>query len=465
MANGDGELLVRNYKDNPEGYVKDILKVRVIEKWQSKLLGDVAKACKDRTLSRRFAVRSGHGVGKTAVMAWLNKWFMSTRPDPQIVVTANTESQLSTKTWRELSIWNDKALDGAFFDHTATKFAMKGAEKTWFASAIPWTEHRSEAFAGTHAKSVMYQFDEASAIVPIIWEVSEGAMTTEDCWWFVFGNPTMNTGKFAECWGKYRHRWNLYEVDSREVSIADQDQIKRWIEDEGEDSDFVRVRVRGLPPRSSMLEFIGVEDYERCIKFKAEGYSSFPIILGIDVARFGDDKNVIYKRQGRKSEYIDSWSGVDGMQSASRIIKKIMEINPDVTFIDEGGVGGPILDRVRAIIGASVIGVNFGAKADDDLKWFNKRAEMWGDLRESMRQGLEIEDNSNLRSDLLGPLYFFSPKEQIKLERKEDMKKRGLASPDFADALALTFAQKVVKREAVDALEFSFPEVESGFGL
>ena len=453
MADNDGAFLVKNYKDNPKGYVRDVLKVKIIEKWQIQLLDDVAKACKDRELSKRFAVRSGHGVGKTALMAWLNKWFMATRPDPQVVVTANTESQLSTKTWRELSIWNEKSLDGKHFSHTATKFAMVGAEKTWFASAIPWTEHRSEAFAGTHAKHVMYQFDEASAIVPIIWEVSEGAMTTEDCWWFVFGNPTMNTGKFAECWGKYRHRWNLYEVDSREVSIADQDQIKRWIEDEGEDSDFVRVRVRGLPPRSSMLEFIGAEDYERSIAYKAVGFESFPIVLGIDVARFGDDKNVIYKRQGRKTEFIDSWSGVDGMQSASRIIKKIQEISPEVTFIDEGGVGGPILDRVRAIIGNSVIGVNFGAKADDEVKWFNKRAEMWGKLRDAMRAGLEIKDHNTLRSDLLGPLYFFSPKEQIKLERKEDMKKRGLSSPDYADALALTYAQDVTKREEPEYLK------------
>jgi phage terminase large subunit len=133
------------------------------------------------------------------------------------------------------------------------------------------------------------------------------------------------------------------------------------------------------------------------------------------------------------------------MQSASSIIEQIHQISPDCVFIDEGGVGGPILDRVKQIIGDKVIGVQFGSKATDPIKYFNKRAEMWGRTRDAMRAGLQLPDIRELKYDLLGPLYFFSPSEQIKIERKEEMKKRGLASPDYADALCLTYAETVIK--------------------
>jgi phage terminase large subunit len=205
-----------------------------------------------------------------------------------------------------------------------------------------------------------------------------------------------------------------------------------------------------------MFEFIGQEDVDNCINYKAEGFESFPKVFGIDVARYGDDKNVIFMRQGRKTEIIKSWTGLDGMQSASHILEAINKHSPGITFIDDGGVGGPILDRVRAIAGDKVIGVNFGGKANDGVKYFNKRAEMWGDLRDAMRAGLQIPEHKDLRADLLGPLYLFSPTEQIKLEKKEDMKKRGLASPDFADALALTYAQRVLKPYTPD---FDFDKV------
>ena len=446
---------LERYWQNPELYVREVLKVELIEPWQLQLLTDVRAACLDATLPHWFAVRSGHGIGKTAFMAWIDHWFMATRPNPQIITTANTENQLNTKTWRELAKWNKRAVNAEWFEWTATKFSMKSAKDTWFSAAIPWSERNSEAFAGAHEDYVLRKFDEASSIPDVIWEVSEGAHALkEPSWWFVFGNPTKNTGRFAECWGKYRHRWKTYEVDARTCSIADQDQIRKWIEDEGEDSDFVRVRVKGQPPRSSMLEFIGPEHVSRCVAYKAEGYETFPKVFGIDVARFGDDKNVIAMRQGRKTSLIKTWHGLDGMQSASMIIEAIHEFDPDIVFIDDGGVGGPILDRVKAVVGNRVIGINFGGNPDNSVKWFNKRAEMWGELREAMRVGIEIPDIRELKSDLIGPLYLFSPTEQIKLERKEDMKKRGLSSPDYADAWALTYAQRVLKRRRPEEKEY-----------
>ncbi len=453
------KAFIKRYKFDPELYTVEVIGVKVIEPWQKELFDKIKAACLDETLTRRFAVRSGHGIGKTAFMAWINKWFMSTRLQPRAVVTANTENQLSTKTWPEVSKWNRNAKDGEWFEWTATRFSLKSAKETWFAVAIPWTKERSEAFAGTHADSVLVEFDEASAIDDMIWEVAEGAMTTGDCWWFAFGNPTRNTGRFTECWGKYRHRWDTLEVDARTVSIANQDQIAKWLEDEGEDSDFVRVRVRGVPPRSSMLEFIGRADVDKGLAYTAENYQSEPKIMGMDVARFGDDSNVVYLRQGRKVTFLKRWRGLDTMQSASHLVELDQIHNADAIFIDGGGVGAGVIDRARVLIGQKVIEVNFGGEASDKGRYANKRAEMWGTARAALRSGVDLPNIPELITDLLGPLYSFTGKEQILLEKKSDMKKRGLASPDDGDSFVLTYAHPVTKTRAVEDEE---DEVSAG---
>ncbi len=237
------------------------------DKWQADVLNDIGEAMRlaaagqygeaeEKMASVRIAVASGHGIGKSALISWILKWFAATRPHPQIVVTANTKNQLETKTWRELAKWNKKARDGHLFKWTATRFSREGHHETWFAAAIPWSKEKSEAFAGTHEAHVLFLFDEASIIDDIIWEVAEGAMTTPGTLWVAFGNPTQNTGRFRECFGKFRHRWITRQIDSRSAKMVNQAQVQQWIEDYGEDSDFVRVRVKGWFPRASVAQFI-----------------------------------------------------------------------------------------------------------------------------------------------------------------------------------------------------------------
>ena len=440
MKVSDGKFIVDRYKDDAVKFAIEVLGVEKLEKWQKEVLTALSEG------EQRIAVGSGHGIGKTALTSFIILWFISTRPRPQIVVTANTEPQLKTKTWRELSKWHQKAKNGDWFEYVATKFYLKDDPNTWFASAIPWTENRSEAFAGTHEKHVLYIFDEASAIADIIWEVSEGAMTTAGARWCAFGNMTRNKGRFAECWGKFRHRWKTFSVDSREVSITDKEQIQNWIDDYGEDSDFVRIRVKGQLPRAGTFQFISAEAVANCMKYKDDNYHDFPLVFGVDIARFGDDKNVVCMRQGRKVLEIIKWRGVDTMQSASKVTELIQERKPQLVFIDGDGVGGGVVDRVKQLVNPQLIyEVNGGRKADDYATYHNKRAENWGLMKEAINEGIDLPDDNELRDDLISPEYLFDNTNRIQLERKEIMKKRGLASPDSADALAMTYAKKVMK--------------------
>jgi hypothetical protein len=438
MTINDGQFFVERYAKDPVRYCVEVLGYEP-DTWQ-------AEDLQATITNRRGAVASGHGVGKTRLVASKIHWFLSTRPYPQVVVTANTETQLSTKTWRELHKINATAKNRDWFDATATRFCLKDAPETWFAAAIPWTEKRSEAFAGTHEEHVLYVFDEASAIADTIWDVSEGAMTTPGAMWWVYGNPTKNTGRFAECFGKFKHRWFNIQVDSRTAKMADKIQVQQWIDDYGEDSDFVRVRVRGVFPRAGTNQFINSEDVDNCTRYKSEGHETQAIVFGCDVARFGEDQNVVCIRQGRKVWPLIKWRGIDTMQTAGRIVELFNEYKPDLMFIDGGGVGGGVIDRVKQLVSSSrVREINFGSSPNDCSKYFNKRAEMWGTARDSIKTGLEIPDDNELIQELCAVEYGFTNKQQIQLEKKDDMKKRGLSSPDCGDAFALTFADKVLK--------------------
>lgn len=422
---------ILTFVDKPADYVRCVLRAEP-DKWQEEALEAIAT-------KQRLAVASGHGVGKTALTSWLIHWFMATRPNPQVVVTANTKNQLDSKTWRELAKWNQRAINGGWFQHSATRFTLKESPETWFASAIPWTENNSEAFAGTHEDYVLNLFDEASSIPDVIWDVVEGSMTTANAKWAAFGNPTRNTGRFRECWGRFRHRWHTMQVDSRDAKQADKAQIEAWIADYGIDSDFVKVRVLGQFPSQSANQFISGADVDACMQYVSEGHAGLPKVLAADIARFGDDQSVIAKRQGRKVAPFTAWRGMDLMKSADKIAEEIDEFEPDAVVIDETGIGSGVVDRLRQLK-YEVFGFNGGERPKDADTYRNKRAEVWGLMRNALRERVELPKDDELKQDLIGPEYGFTPTQQLLLERKEDMKKRGLASPDKGDALAMTWA-------------------------
>jgi len=413
------------------------------DRWQGDLLRELAGLLADGVSPIRMAVSSGHGVGKTALSAWLILWFLSTRDHPQLVVTANTAAQLRNKTWRELAKWHRLASNAHWFEWTATRFSLRQHPETWFAAAVPWSRDRPESFAGTHERHVCVIFDEASAIAEDIWDVTEGAMVTHGAMWFAFGNPTRNTGRFRECFRRFRHRWWTVAVDSRDARQASGAQIARWIEDYGEDSDFVRVRVRGVFPRAGFAQFMPEDLLEAARGRRPDNVDGQPVVLGVDVARFGDDASVILARQGQAIVNIAEYRGVDTMRLAVLVAEAANRYRPAGLMVDGAGVGAGVVDRLRDL-GFRVVDVNAGTRALDPARFANLRAEMWSKVRDWLKAGGALpEDARTLADDLAAPEYAFDDKGRLRLEKKEDMKSRGLPSPDFGDALALTFAQPV----------------------
>ena len=270
------DMMAAEFYDNPLGFVEfafawgagDLKGWDGPDVWQRDLLIQIGAAVKARGFNGidpveaiREATSSGHGIGKSAMVAWLILWIMSTRPHAKGVVTANTSTQLETKTWAELAKWKKRCVTGHWFKITYLSIAHVDYPQTWRCDGVTCREENSEAFAGQHSagSTPFYIFDEASNVPAIIWEVAEGGLTDGEPMFFAFGNPTRNSGQFHACFGAMKHRWETRQIDSRSCKIPNKAQIQQWVDDYGEDSDFVRVRVRGVFPRAGSTQFISNE--------------------------------------------------------------------------------------------------------------------------------------------------------------------------------------------------------------
>lgn len=466
------------YSKDPLGWVywafpwgepyTDLANANGPEQWQKEVLLALKEGLIDINQAIQLATKSGHGIGKSALVSWIILWAISTMTDTRGVVTANTETQLKTKTWVELATWHRRFIARDLFKLKATSLfsADPAHAMTWRIDMVPWSERNTEAFAGLHnqGRRLILIMDEASAIPDMIWEVAEGALTDEntEIIWACFGNPTRNQGRFRDCFpgGQFAQRWRTFSVDSREVSFTNKTQIATWIEDYGDDSDFVRIRVKGAFPRIDAESFIPFNLAMNALNRVIEPQGRNALILGVDVARFGDDASVIYPRRGRdgSSFNIGIHFGLDTMQLAARVAETYNELRADSVMVDGGGVGGGVVDRLRQLR-VPVMEVDFGSSPDNtnmyerSVKYANKRAEIWGEMRDwlkfgSIREVAIPQLNGTvvtLVDELTGPQYGLNNREAIQLEQKKDMRKRGVPSPNVADALACTFAYPAAK--------------------
>lgn len=414
------------------------------------------------------AVASGHGIGKSAQVSMVTAWAMCTMPHARMVITAGTDTQLKTKTQPEIAKWFRMLICSHWFDVHATKISHKQHPTSWRCDFIPWSEKNPEAFAGLHNKGrrIVVIFDEASQIADNIFETIMGALTDAGTQivWLLYGNPTRNNGSFRECFGKMRHRWTTRQIDSRTVPGTNKALLQQWVDDYGEDSDLVRVRVRGMFPRASSLQFIPSDLVQAARVRTVEALPTDPVVLGVDVARFGDDQSVIVPRQGRdaKSRKWRRFRNIDTMMLASEVAKAAIEYNADAIFIDGGGIGAGVVDRVRQLSlppNCQVYEINFGGAPDggwvrdaDDVRVRNKATEMAAQTRSWLKGGA-IPDEQEIEDDLCNREYGYDNDGAIVLEKKGDLKKRGLSSPDNADGLNLTFAYPVAQRSKFNILE------------
>jgi hypothetical protein len=447
--------------------------------WQREALEEIGRQVRARAFNGRDAVdpirllvSSGHGIGKSTLQAWLVNWIMSTRPGCRGTVTANTATQLDTKTWAAIQYWTKLCLTAHWFECNTQRLYFKGQRESWFCSPQSCKEENSEAFAGQHAatSTSLYIIDEGSAVPDKIYEVAEGGLTDGEPMIFVFGNPTRNTGAFHRAaFGADRNRWIVYCIDSRTSKFTNKKWIAELLESfycsGDEDSDVFRVRVRGLPPRASDLQFIDGESVTAAQARAVDTLEDDPLVCGLDVARGGMDANVFAFRLGLDARSLPMIK-IPGTKTRDTTVLiaaacevldkeyrcgdgKLRQVS--MLFIDGTGIGGPIYDRlVQLGYGSRVMEVQFGAEAPEAThgqKFANMRGWIWGKCRDWLKRGA-IPKDEQLAIELTAPDYTHDKRDRILLESKEHMKARGVASPDAADALCLTFSAPIVQRKA-----------------
>ncbi|HNA70023.1 MAG TPA: terminase family protein [Nitrosomonas sp.] len=409
----------------------------------------------------KSATSSGRGSGKSAFSSWLAHWMMSTQLGSTTIISANNEEQLRTRTGPELGAWLTLSINESWFDktaeyvrpaawlQTALKNQLKIDSQYYYIHFQLWNEETPEGFAGAHnPKGLMVLFDEASGIPKPIWDVTDGFYTEKSLhrYQFAFSNPRRNTGAFFECFHKNREFWHTRYIDCRTIEDNDKQIYEAIIKQNGEDSDEARVEVYGQFPKQGDRQFISRQIVEEAANRDLIMDPWAPLIMGVDPARFGDDKTVIRFRRGRDARTIPPFKlkGADNMLVANTVAKLSQDYKVDMICVDAGN-GTGIIDRLREM-NYKVHEVWFGSKSDAP-EYANKRTELWAKMREWLN-GACIDKDEFLLTDLVSPEYkFMGTSDRQMLETKEQMKQKGFASPDDADALCCTFAVNVARHD------------------
>jgi hypothetical protein len=387
-----------------------------------------------------ISIRSGHGVGKTALLAWLILWFMCTRFDARVPCTASTHSQLRDILWPEIAKWQGK-LPLEYqqnLEWQTERVIWAKRKETWFAVARTARKENPEALQGFHGENLLFCVDESSGVPSEVFEVAEGALTKANVISIMTGNPTRLSGEFYCSHHQDRYLWKTFHFSSEDSPLVSPNYAERIAKKYGRDSDVYRVRVIGDFPLAEADTFIPLPLVEQAkLIVQPEGNKH---IWGLDPARYGDDESALVKRAGLKVYEVSGIRKRDTMEVAGWVAKQAKEEKPDQIMVDVIGIGSGVYDRLKEQ-GFPVVPVNVAEKASDNELYARLRSELWGKVKESLQEGLSLTDDEELAGQLSAPKYKFDSAGRIVIERKEDMKKRGIDSPDRADGLCLTFYQ------------------------
>jgi hypothetical protein len=443
--------LIRRWKLDPVAFVRECLKAEP-DPWQEKVLRALVT-------NQRLAMKACKGPGKSCLMAWVIWWFLVCHKDAKVIATSITSENLKDGLWSELKLWqNNSPLLLELFAWTAERITCKERPETWFASARTWAkdadkQQQANTLAGVHADAVMFVLDEVSEYPEGVVAAAEGGLTSgKNCKIIVAGNPTRTSGPLYRICTKDRALWWVIEItgdpdDPLRAPRIDKEWARQQIEQWGRDSAFVMVNVLGKFPPGQADSVIGADlasGASRVTLIEAQ-FTEFPKILGVDPARYGDDRSVLFPRQGLASFLPTVFRELSTMELAGQVVRYIEAWDPDYVFVDGNGLGSGVVDRLRELNYDYVIGVEASSKPL--RKGFTmRRDEMWISLRDWLKKGGAIPNDPDLIAELTAPTYKISSDGKLKVESKDDIKKRGLNSPDKADALAMTFASPVQKR-------------------
>lgn len=438
MSLSPEQVAIRRWRRiGPAAFAKELFGVTPFD-WQEK----ASRALVER---RRVTVRSGHGVGKSALEAWTIIWFLLTHFPAKVPCTSPTSHQLFDILWAEVAKWHQVLKErhpeiAALIDRNSERIWLAGAPQESFAVARTSRPEQPEALQGFHAENLLFVIDEASGVSDKVFEVAEGALSTEGAYVLMCANPTRMSGYFYDSHHKARESWAAIHVNGEDVAGVSRSYIDEMRRKYGEESSIYRVRVRG--------DFAGSEDgvipLEYVESATLRDVQAFgDEVWGLDVARFGSDRTALCKRrQNRLTEKVRSWHGKDTMQTAGllKIEYDEAETKPVAIYVDVIGIGAGVVDRALEL-GLPVVGVNVAESPSAHEKYNRLRDELWFKAREWFEaRDVGFVDDEALIAELTLPTYKITSSGKIQVESKDELKKRGVVSPDLADSFCLTFA-------------------------
>lgn len=444
----DASDKIRRWRESPATMVRELFEVDP-DLWQEEVLEVFPR-------QPRIAMQACKGPGKTSVLAWLSWNYLLTRPEPNIGAISITGQNLADGLWKEMAKWRDKSpLLQAAFTWTKTRIFANEAPATWFMAAKSWSqtadrEEQAKALAGFHADYVMFVIDESGAMPDAVMVSAEAALSSCVEGHIVqAGNPTHLSGPLYRAATSARHLWHVVEItgdpdDPKRSPRISIEYAKEQIAQYGRDNPWVIVNIFGRFPPSSLNALIGPDEVSAAMKryYREYEIGQAALVLGIDVARFGDDQSVIFPRRGIQAFAPKKMRNVDSTQGAGTVSRMWEELGAAAAFIDNtGGFGSGWIDQLR-LLHRSPIGIGFAEKAQDSAKYFNKRAEMAFEAVEWIKRGGALPESSELAAALTQTTYTFKG-DRFLLEPKEDVKAKIGYSPDEFDAFILTFAQPV----------------------
>lgn len=445
-----------HWREKPSDQVREMFQVEP-DAWQTEAL-DLFPT------SPRLALKACKGPGKTTAMAWIAWNYLTTRPFPNIAACSISGDNLRDGLWKEMAKWRNKApFLQAQFEWTKSRIFAKDHPETWFMSARSYrqdadAEQQANTLAGFHADYVLFLIDESGGAPDALMPTAEAAFAgTIECHIVQAGNPTHLSGPLYRACTIARNLWKVIEItgdpdDPKRSPRIPIEYAREQIKQYGKDHPYVLVNILGKFPPSSLNVLIGPDEVRAAMQrvYRENDIANASKVLGVDVARFGDDSSVITPRQGLQVFKLKKYRNIDGIQGAGQVARIWQDWNADAAFIDDtGGFGASWIDQLRQL-GRNPIPVQFAGQAHDPNRYFNKRAEMYFDSVEWIKRGgaLPPEDTpgmSELLAALTNTTYTFKGDRFI-LEPKDMVKAKLGYSPDEADSFVTTFAEPVTAK-------------------